>query len=170
VLIKQVHEEREGRLGIGRIMVELAKLGFGHWAKRVRRLARAAGLFSVHPRPYKATTVRVVGGGLAGPRRARLRARRPPASCGSPASPVYARGPGGFTSPRLSTGVRGMSWAGRSPGTRGRDWSPTRCAVFEYIESYCNRKRPHTRIGNLSPHEFELSFPVPLDSGMGEAA
>jgi putative transposase len=43
-------------------------------------------------------------------------------------------------------------------------------AVFEYIESYYNRKRPHTRIGNLSPHEFELSFPVPLDSGMGEAA
>jgi hypothetical protein len=43
-------------------------------------------------------------------------------------------------------------------------------AVFEYIESSCNRKRPRTRIGNLSPHEFELSFPVPFGSGMGEAA
>jgi putative transposase len=28
-------------------------------------------------------------------------------------------------------------------------------AVFEYIEVYYNRKRPHTRIGGLSPEEFE---------------
>src|SRR5215211_1926609 len=43
-------------------------------------------------------------------------------------------------------------------------------AVFEYIEAYYNRKRPHTRIGNLSPHEFELSFQDQLDGGMGQAA
>jgi transposase InsO family protein len=43
-------------------------------------------------------------------------------------------------------------------------------AVFEYIEAYYNRKRPHTRIGNLSPCEFELTFPVQLDEGMSEAA
>ena len=29
-------------------------------------------------------------------------------------------------------------------------------AVFEYIEVYYNRKRPHTRIGGLSPEEFEF--------------
>jgi transposase InsO family protein len=43
-------------------------------------------------------------------------------------------------------------------------------AVFEYAEAYYNRKRPHSRIGNLSPCEFELTFLVRLDEGMGEAA
>jgi transposase InsO family protein len=50
------------------------------------------------------------------------------------------------------------------------DLSKVRRAVFEYIESYYNRKRPHARIGNLSPHEFELSFPAQLDGGKGKAA
>jgi hypothetical protein len=75
-LIKQVHEERQGRLGIGRIMVELAKLGFRHSAKRVRRLARAAGAvqrasqaLQGHHGPRRRR--------LGRPRRARLRARRP---------------------------------------------------------------------------------------------
>jgi transposase InsO family protein len=58
VLIKKIHAEHHGRLGIDRLMVELAKLGHRHSAKRIRRLARAAGLSCVHPRPYKATTVR----------------------------------------------------------------------------------------------------------------
>lgn len=56
-IIKEIHHEHEGRLGIARIVVELAKRGRFHSAKRVRRLARAAGLACVHPRPYKATTV-----------------------------------------------------------------------------------------------------------------
>ena len=56
-LIKQIHDEHEGRLGVDRLVVELAKLGRRHSPKRVRRLARAAGLSCVHPRPYRATTV-----------------------------------------------------------------------------------------------------------------
>jgi transposase InsO family protein len=57
-IIKHVHQEHEGRLGVDRLVVELAKLGRRHSPKRVRRLARAAGLSCVHPRPYRATTVR----------------------------------------------------------------------------------------------------------------
>lgn len=57
-VIKKIHEDHEGRLGIDRLVAELATLGRRHSPKRVRRLARAAGLSCVHPRPYKATTVR----------------------------------------------------------------------------------------------------------------
>lgn len=57
-IIKDIHVEHEGRLGIDRLVIELAKLGRRHSPKRVRRLARAAGLYSVHPRPYRPTTVR----------------------------------------------------------------------------------------------------------------
>ena len=57
-IIKHVHQEHEGRLGVDRLVVELAKLGRRHSPKRVRRLARAAGLSCVHPRPYRATTLR----------------------------------------------------------------------------------------------------------------
>ena len=60
-IIKSIHADHDGRLGIGRLVVELAKLGRHHSHKRVRRLARAAGLRSVHPRPYRATTVRAKG-------------------------------------------------------------------------------------------------------------
>ncbi len=57
-VIRQIHEEHERRLGVDRLVVELAKRGRRHSPKRVRRLARAAGLSCVHPRPYKVTTVR----------------------------------------------------------------------------------------------------------------
>jgi transposase InsO family protein len=57
-IITKIHNDHEGRLGIDRLVVELAKLGHRHSPKRVRRLARAAGLTCVHPRPYRATTVR----------------------------------------------------------------------------------------------------------------
>lgn len=56
-IIKKIHDDHRGRLGIDRLVVELAKLGHRHSPKRVRRLARAAGLTCVHPRPYRATTV-----------------------------------------------------------------------------------------------------------------
>lgn len=56
-IIKKIHEDHKGRLGVDRLVVELAKLGHRHSPKRVRRLARAAGLTCVHPRPYRATTV-----------------------------------------------------------------------------------------------------------------
>lgn len=57
-IIAEIHDEHEGRLGVDRLVVELAKLGRRHSPKRVRRLTRAAGLTCVHPRPYRATTVR----------------------------------------------------------------------------------------------------------------
>lgn len=55
--IVQLHREHAGRLGVQRLVAELAKQGHHHSPKRVRRLARAAGLSCVHPRPYRATTV-----------------------------------------------------------------------------------------------------------------
>lgn len=55
--IKEIHEENKGRYGIDRIHRELAARGHRVSPKRVRRLARAAGLQCVHPRPYKTTTV-----------------------------------------------------------------------------------------------------------------
>lgn len=57
-IIKGIHQEHRGRLGIDRLVSELARHGRRHSPKRVRRLARAAGLSCVHPRPYKVTTLR----------------------------------------------------------------------------------------------------------------
>ena len=57
-VIKKIYNDHEGRLGIDRLVAELARLGHRHSPKRVRRLARAAGLSCVHPRSYRATTVR----------------------------------------------------------------------------------------------------------------
>ena len=56
-LIAAIHEAHKGRYGIDRIHADLARNGYPVSPKRVRRLARAAGLACVHPRPYKATTV-----------------------------------------------------------------------------------------------------------------
>ena len=56
-VITKIHEDHKGRLGIDRLVAELAKLGRRHSPRRVRRLARAAGLTCVHPRPYRATTI-----------------------------------------------------------------------------------------------------------------
>ena len=56
-LIAAIHEAHKGRYGIDRIQADLARNGYRVSPKRVRRLARAAGLACVHPRPYKATTV-----------------------------------------------------------------------------------------------------------------
>ena len=57
-VIKKIHEDHKGRLGVDRLVAELAKLGRRHSPRRVRRLARAVGLTCVHPRPYRATTIR----------------------------------------------------------------------------------------------------------------
>ena len=56
-LIVAIHEAHKGRYGIDRIHADLARNGYRVSPKRVRRLARAAGLACVHPRPYKATTL-----------------------------------------------------------------------------------------------------------------
>ena len=54
--IARIHREHQGRYGTGRIVRELARAGRRHSPRRVRRLARAAGLACVHPRPYRVTT------------------------------------------------------------------------------------------------------------------
>ena len=56
-LIAAIHRAHKGRYGIDRIHADLGRNGYRVSPKRVRRLARAAGLRCVHPRPYKATTV-----------------------------------------------------------------------------------------------------------------
>lgn len=56
-MITEIHEQNKGRYGIDRIRRELALRGVRTGPQRVRRLARAAGLSCVHPRPYKVTTV-----------------------------------------------------------------------------------------------------------------
>ncbi len=56
-LIVAIHKAHKGRYGIDRIHADLARNGYRVSPKRVRRLARAAGLRCVHPRPYKTTTV-----------------------------------------------------------------------------------------------------------------
>jgi transposase InsO family protein len=56
-LIVAIHDAHKGRYGIDRITADLARSGYAVSPKRVRRLARAAGLACVHPRPYKATTL-----------------------------------------------------------------------------------------------------------------
>ena len=53
-LIVAIHDAHKGRYGIDRIHADLARNGYQVSPKRVRRLARAAGLRCVHPRPYKA--------------------------------------------------------------------------------------------------------------------
>jgi putative transposase len=55
--IAGIHDAHQGRYGIDRIHRELARGGHRHSPRRIRRLARAAGLRCVHPRPYKATTL-----------------------------------------------------------------------------------------------------------------
>jgi transposase InsO family protein len=61
--IRKIHGEHKGRYGIDRIRRELARRGCRIGPQRVRRLARAAGLACVHPRPYKVTTVQGESGG-----------------------------------------------------------------------------------------------------------
>jgi putative transposase len=56
-VIKNIHDENGGKYGIDRIHGEMAKRGYRVGPRRVRRLARAARLACVHPKPYKVTTV-----------------------------------------------------------------------------------------------------------------
>lgn len=55
-LIVAIHQAHRGRYGIDRIRAELARHGERVGPQRIRRLARAAGLECVHPRPYTVTT------------------------------------------------------------------------------------------------------------------
>ena len=65
--IRYLHQERHGdRAGIERILWDLQEEGYVTSERRVRRLARAAGLQCVHPGPSARTTVQDSGaiGGL----------------------------------------------------------------------------------------------------------
>jgi putative transposase len=55
--IRKIHAGHGGRVGVRRVHDELRRAGVVCSHKRVHRLMRAAGLRSVHPRPYKRTTV-----------------------------------------------------------------------------------------------------------------
>lgn len=249
-IIKKIHDDHEGRLGIDRLVVELAKLGRHHSHKRVRRLVRAAGLSCVHPRPYKATTVQddANSDGLVdlverdfvpnGPNQLwftdityiRLWGR-----WAYLASIIdgYSRKIVGWSvnthmRKSLVTDALKMAIDRQRPGIgetiihsdRGSQYTshtfrdlalangvipsvghtgicydnalsesfnatikkelihlhtwPTldklRKAIFSYIEVYYNRKRPHTRIGNSTPCEFELDFHREFDKGTPNAA
>jgi putative transposase len=234
-LIKKIHADHEGRLGIDRLVSELAKLGHAHSPKRVRRLARAAGLTCVHPKPYKATTIRdeaaggglvdlvgrefvpdgpdqlwftdityirtwagwaylaaiidgycrkVVGWAIATHMRTELVAdalvmaidyRRPPIG----QTVIHSDRGSQYTSHEFrdlalangiipSVGHTGICFdnamAESFNATIKKEliyqhtwptFDQVKHAVFEYIEVYYNRKRPHTKIGGLSPDEFE---------------
>ena len=54
--IVTIDQDHQGRYGVDRIHAELAKRGHATSQRRVRRLARAAGLRCVHPTPKRATT------------------------------------------------------------------------------------------------------------------
>lgn len=250
VLITNIHEEHQGRLGIDRIVTELAKLGHAHSTKRVRRLARAAGLSCVHPKPYKTTTIRddtngdglvdlvqrdfvpdgpdqlwftdityihtwagwaylatimdgysrkVVGWDIATHMRTELvtnaltmaiERRRPPIG----QTVVHSDRGSQYTSREFRTlalangiipsiGHTGICYDNAAAESFNATikkelihlhaWpslARLKPAVFEYIEIYYNRKRPHTSIGGISPHEFELHIPTQFDKGAKRAA
>lgn len=237
-VIRGIHEAHEGRLGVARLVSELARRGRFHSPKRVRRLARAAGLSCVHPRPYKTTTVpdeagnhglvdlvgrdfvadrpnelwftdityirtwvgwaylaaiidgctrKVVGWAVDNHMRTSLvtdaldmaiERQRP--AIGQ--TIIHSDRGSQYTSDRFrdlalangmipSVGHTGICFdnamAESFNATVKKElihlhaW-PTlkavRSALFEYLEIYYNRKRPHTRIGGATPVEFELDF------------
>jgi transposase InsO family protein len=55
--IRAIFEFHEKRYGVRRVYAELLRSGVRVSYKRVARLMRSLGLVSVHPRPYKRTTV-----------------------------------------------------------------------------------------------------------------
>lgn len=249
-VIKQIHDEHQGRLGIARLVLELAKKGRFHSPKRVRRLARAVGLACVHPKPYKTTTVpdeannhglvdlvgrdfvperpnelwftdityirtwtgwvylaaiidgctrKVVGWAVDNHMRTSLvtdaltmaiERQRP--AIGQVV--IHSDRGSQYTSERFralalanglipSVGHTGICFdnamAESFNATVKKElihlhtW-PTpkkvKTALFEYIEIYYNRKRPHTRIGGATPVEFELYFQSGFDKEAGKVA
>jgi len=240
--IVSINTRHEGRYGIDRIHGELARQGHRHSPKRVRRLARAAGLRCVHPRPYKATTVqaktnplglvdlvdrafvadgpdeiwygdityihtitgwvylatvidgfsrKVVGWSVAKNMRTELvtdaltmaiRHRRP-----EPGSVVFHSDRGSqYTSASFrdlclsngiipSVGNTGICFDNAAAesfnATLKKElihlhvWSglkKVRQAVFEYIESYYNRRRIQKNLGYLTPVEYECGFDIKI--------
>jgi putative transposase len=249
-VIKKIHEDHKSRLGIDRLVAELAKVGRRHSPRRVRRLARAAGLSCVHPRPYRVTTVqdKASGDGLVD-----LVGREfvPDGPCQLWFTDItyiptwggwaylasiidgYSRKIVGWSvdthmRTSLVTDALRMAIERQQPGIgdvvihsdRGCQYTSTefralalangiipsvgrtgicydnamaesfnatikkelihlhtwptlktvRSAVFEYIEVYYNRKRPHSSIGNATPSEMEHDSLRVIDGEKAEAA
>jgi putative transposase len=249
-VINKIHEDHKGRLGIGRLVAELAKLGRRHSPRRVRRLARAAGLTCVHPRPYRATTIqdKASSDGLvdlvgrefvpAGPNQLWFTDITYIPTWGGWAYLAsiidgYSRKIVGWSvdshmRTSLVTDALRMAIERQRPGIgevvihsdRGCQYTSTdfrtlalangiipsvghtgicydnamaesfnatikkelihlhtwptlrtvRNAIFEYIEVYYNRKRPHSSIGNSTPSEMEHNSLRTIDSEMAATA
>jgi putative transposase len=249
-VVTKIHEDHKGRLGVDRLVAELAKLGRRHSPRRVRRLARAAGLTCVHPRPYRATTIRdevnsdglvdlvgrefvpdepnqlwftdityirtwggwaylaaiidgysrkVVGWSVDGHMRTslvtdalRMAIERQRPGIGEVV--IHSDRGCQYTSVDFrvlalangiipSVGHTGICYdnamAESFNATIKKElihlhtWptpSAVRKAVFEYIEVYYNRKRPHSGIGNATPCEFERNSLQMIDREMAETA
>jgi len=249
-VIKKIHEDHKGRLGVARLVAELAKLGRRHAPRRVRRLARAAGLRCVHPRPYRATTVQdqansdglvdLVGREFVpdGPNQlwfTDITYIRVWGGWAYLAAVIdgYSRkivgwSVGNHMQTTLATSALKMAIERQQPkigdvvihsdrgcqytslefrafalangiipsvgrtgicydNAMGESFNATikkelihlhtwpnlrtvRNAVFEYIEMYYNRKRPHTSIQNTAPSEMEHNFFRTIDSKIAEVA
>lgn len=249
-VIKKIHEDHKGRLGVDRLVTELAKLGRRHSPRRVRRLVRAAGLSCVHPRPYRGTTIQdeANGDGLVdlvgrefvpdGPNQLWFTDITYIRTWGGWAYLAaiidgYSRKVVGWSvdshmRTTLVTDALKMAIEQQRPGIgdvvihsdRGCQYTsidfrtlalangiipsvghtgicydnamaesfnatikkelihlhtwPTlrvvRKAVFEYIEVYYNRKRPHSGIGYTAPCEFEHNSLQAIDIGMAKTA
>jgi transposase InsO family protein len=234
--IRKIHTGHGGRVGVRRVHDELARAGVVCSHKRTHRLMRAAELRSVHPKPYKRTTLpdrfdpsladllrrdfaptapdlawvgdityvktwqgwaylatvidcysrRVVGWALAAHMRTDLIIdalhmaiihRNPP-----PGVIFHSDRGAQYTSAefrefcrangvRPSVGRTGICYDNavaesffatiKKELIHIRPW-PTidklQAAVFEYIESYYNRRRRHSTIGYDTPIEYELKY------------
>ncbi len=235
-LIKTLFDEHQGRYGVRRIHHELRKAGQRVGYKRVQRLMAENDLRSVHPRPWRRTTLpsapaahlvdlvlrdvspagpnatwagdityihtwagwaylatvidchsrKVVGWAVADHMRTELitdalamaiKNRKPP-----PGLIFHSDRGSQYTSTdfrkfctdhgiRPSVGKTGICYDNavaesffatlKKELVHTRPW-PTlarlRTAVFEFIETYYNRKRLHSTLGYLSPEEYELRF------------
>jgi putative transposase len=231
--IKKIHTAHGRRVGVRRVRDELTRGGVRCSHKRTHRLMRAAGLRSVHPKPYQRTTLpgrfdpslvdllrrefaptapdlawvgdityvktftgwaylatvidcysrRVVGWALADHMRTDLVidalrmavvSRNPPAGVifhsdrGSQYTSDEFRGFCRRNGVRPSVGRTGICYDNpvaesffatiKKELIHTQPW-PTidklRSAVFEYIESYYNRRRRHSTIGYDTPIEYE---------------
>lgn len=56
-VIRHIFDEHQGRYGVRRVHAELLRRGLRVGYQRVQRLMRALGLRSVHPRPWRRTTI-----------------------------------------------------------------------------------------------------------------
>lgn len=235
-LIGTIFADHQGRYGVRRIHAELARAGRRVGYKRVQRLMGEAGLRSVHPRPYKRTTIpgapkaglvdlvardvsparpnltwvgdityiktwtgwaylatvidahsrKVIGWAIADHMRTdliitaltmALQSRKPPPGVifhsdrGSQYTSAQFRTFCEAHGVRPSVGKTGICYDNavsesffatlKKELVHLKPW-PTlerlRTALFQYIETYYNRRRLHSTLGYRTPHEYDLAF------------